>query len=764
MRSIVICVVAAAFAATGARAMSTEQRHAQLDWMLKNLPDAPEWRAWQQKTGELPPDFDALPKQNALPDPLHFVDGRAVKNEADWRARRAEIRALLEKWAVGSVPPKPQLDHIVPLGETRGPGYVTRTVRLEFGPDDKATAQVTITLPEGAGPFPVLIGTGWTGPLLRRGYISASYNESVDQPSNLPALYPDFDFATMGQRAWTAQLVVDYLFTLPQVDRARIAITGYSRTGKMATIAAALDERIAAVIAGSTGVGGILPWRLAGERGAGEGIESTTRMFPLWFQPRLRFFAGHEDRLPFDGNLLVALVAPRACLMEYGLNDEVSNTWGSEQSYNSAIKVYDLLGRHDALDLLRVPGFHGANDQELCLDWLDQQFGRAPRTWTNPFLFAWNFDAWRARSGEDGKNAPAATPVFDVNSAGEWETKAAAVRAAVNWALGDAPPKLAPNAAGGRGGFIGRGPTATATKPVANPGQLGPDVPGWVITRNSIEFGWNDPDRSAAESRRFRFAGNVTGDLYFPKDTPPGAKLPTVIWLHGFSYPLGYMWVYRRDLHPVLALVKAGYAVLAYDQCGYGSRMNEIGPFYERWPHWSQLGRMVEDARAAIDTLEKDAVVDPERIYLLGYTLGGAVALHTAALDPRVKGVVSICGFTPLRTDTPAHGTIGLARFSHERPLAPRLGFFIGRETEAPYDYDALIATIAPRPVLIVQPQQDRDAVPGDVHAAVEQARKIYSLLGAPAKLGLDEPDDYARFPTATQDRAIEWMRKNFTP
>src|SRR5262249_42193832 len=159
-----------------------------------------------------------------------------------------------------------------------------------------------------------------------------------------PELYPNYDFATMGQRAWTAQLVVDYLYSLPQVDKARIAMTGYSREGKMATIATALDDRIAAVIAGSTGVGGILAWRQAGERNTAESIETTTRMFPLWFHPRLRYFSGREDRLPIDANLLVASLAPRACLIEYGLNDEVSNTWGSEQTYQSALKVYQLLG------------------------------------------------------------------------------------------------------------------------------------------------------------------------------------------------------------------------------------------------------------------------------------------------------------------------------------------------------------------------------------------------------------------------------------
>ena len=170
---------------------------------------------------------------------------------------------------------------------------------------------------------------------------------------------------------------------------------------------------------------------------------------------------------------------------------------------------------------------------------------------------------------------------------------------------------------------------------------------------------------------------------------------------------------------------------------------------------------MIDDTRAAIDALEKDTNVDAQRISLFGYTLGGAVALHTAALDPRVKSVVSVSGFTPMRTDTAAKPTGGLARFSIERPLVPRLGLFIGRENQVPYDYDDLLAAIAPRPVLVVQPSMDRDATPADVRTAVEQARKVYAVQGAPDKLALDEPHDYQRLPAVTQTRAIEWMVKN---
>jgi dienelactone hydrolase len=766
------------------RAMTAEERRQYLDQFLQTVPDVPAFREWQQKTGELPPDFDALPKINSLPDPLRFLNDHSVRTSRDWKARRAEIKQLFEKYVLGTFPPKPKLDNVVAIDETQGNGYVTRNVRLEYGPQRQATMQVSVTIPTGKGPFPVLIG-GAGNTLIRREYIACAFPSSVDQLGNLAQLYPGYDFASMGQVAWSVQVVVDYLYTLPQVDKRHIAITGYSRGGKMATIAAALDERISAVIAGSTGVGGVLAWRQGSERNQAESIESTTRMFPIWFVPRLRFFSGREDRLPVDGNLLVAMIAPRACLIEYGLNDEVSNTWGSEQTYHSALNVYKMLGQPDRLGIFRVPGFHGANDQEACLDWLDIQFGRSTRTWNFNLLFPWDFEEWRDHSKETvdlrrfAKHGPNDLLVTasggTIASTADWEKKADGIRKSVDWMLGDEPPMMPPGA--GRGGFFSRGfggrgvtnaPAGArgfglrgGARGGANPGQTTPDLVAWVIQRGGQEFGWLEPEKSQTTSRSISFGYNVRGDLYYPTNTPENAKLPTVIWLHSYSYPLGYMWVYHRDLHPILGLVKAGYAVLAFDQTGFGSRMSEAGPFYDRYPHWSQMGRMVEDTRAAIDALQKDSLVDPDRIYLVGYSMGGEVGIYTAALDSRVKGVVSICGFTPMRTDTADRGTGGVARYSHERGLMPRLGFFVGQESRIPYDYGELLATIAPRPVLVVQPQLDRDATPTDVHNAVEQARKVYALYGVAGKLGLDEPWDYNRLSAVTQDRIIEWMSQN---
>jgi dienelactone hydrolase len=764
-----------------AGSMTPEERRQYQQKLLEILPDVPSFRQWLEKTGEIVPDFDAFPRVNGLPDPLKFLDGRPVRNAAEWRARRAEIRQLYEKYDIGTFPPKPKIDRVVALDETPGKGYLVRNVRLEFGPQGKGSVRVQVMIPEGKGPFPVLISpnlAGWAPSLLRRGYISCGYagNDGMDDAAALAPLYPEYDFATLPRRAWAAGLVLDYLETLPQADMKHVGMFGYSRDGKMAAIAAAMDERIAALIAGSTGAGGLLPWRLSGERGFGEGIETTTRQFPTWFVPRLRFFSGREDRLPVDANLLAAMVAPRSVLIEYGLNDQVSNSWALEQVYHSALKVYSLLGQPGRLGLLRVPGFHGANDQEACLDWLDIQFGRQNRTWNNNFLFPWDYEKWRANTKATvdltryAKHAP--DELSSVASTADWEKKAAGVRRAVEWMLGDEPPMMPPGAGrgglpGGRAGAAGRGAAAPGRaapaggRAAGNPGQVTPDLVAWVIGNGGNAYGWLEPQKSLTTSRPLTFGFNVRGDLYYPANTPENAKLPTVIWLHGYSYPLGYMWVYHNDLHPILALVKAGYAVLAYDQSGFGSRQSETGPFYDRYPRWSQMGRMVEDARAAMDALERDSLVDAQRIYLYGYSMGATVGLYTAAMDSRVKGVVSICGFTPMRTDTAARGTGGIARYSHERGLIPRLGLFIGHEAQIPYDFDELLGLIAPRPALVVQPQLDRDATPADVQAAVERTRKIYSLYSAAGRLALQEPWDYNRLPDSTQEKIVRWMGDN---
>ena len=61
--------------------------------------------------------------------------------------------------------------------------------------------------------------------------------------------------------------------------------------------------------------------------------------------------------------------------------------------------------------------------------------------------------------------------------------------------------------------------------------------------------------------------------------------------------------------------------------------------------------------------------------------------------------------------------TGGLRRLFELHALLPRLGLFAGRPAEVPYDYDELLAALAPRPTLLHTPTQDRDASHADVSA-----------------------------------------------
>jgi hypothetical protein len=133
--------------------MSTQERQEYLDRLQKILPADPSFQAWLKKTGELPPDFDALPRVNSHPDPLLFFDGRPVRSSKDWPARRAEIWQLSQRYVLGTFPPKPKIGHVVVLDETHHEGYTLRNVRLELGPDDKGSMRVQVMIPDGGGRF-----------------------------------------------------------------------------------------------------------------------------------------------------------------------------------------------------------------------------------------------------------------------------------------------------------------------------------------------------------------------------------------------------------------------------------------------------------------------------------------------------------------------------------------------------------------------------------------------------------------------------------
>jgi hypothetical protein len=93
-------------------------------------------------------------------------------------------------------------------------------------------------------------------------------------------------------------------------------------------------------------------------------------------------------------------------------------------------------------------------------------------------------------------------------------------------------------------------------------------------------------------------------------------------------------------------------------------------------------------------------------------------------------------------------------------PLQPRLGAFIGHENRIPYDYDELLALIAPRPALVFAPQIDYRADIHDIRRCIAEAARIYEQFGAADNLSYAELQDYNRLSPEVQKVVIERLGK----
>ena len=701
-----------------------------LDLLMKVLPKSNQkitgrinlidksWEEWQQRTGELPPDWSQFKPQPFPPDPLADLDSGATVTTRDaWNRQRQRIKALYQQWVFGKFPPPPAHIRATTVSESMDGRVTVRDVLLEFGPNYKARLRIQLLIPPGDGPFPVFLTNHprtrpWVAAAVRRGYIGCIYFAAdpiygnADDSETFLEAFPDYDFSTLARWAWAASRAVDHLVTLPIVNKAQIAISGHSRNGKQALLAAAFDDRIAAVSlsSGNTGEGNL--WRYTTDAFANESIEQITTNFPHWFHPRFRFFVGREHLLPVDQNLLMSLVAPRGLLLASAYAEAQGAPFGFEQAYRSVKRVYDWMNAPSSIGLSLREGEHPttAEDIERYVDFFDSVFGRSTRNPPEDIVLGYTYDGWRAAAGR-APDAPALN---------------APVRDRLQWILGDEPAGISyPN----------------ATVPSSNV----------RTSAGPLELLYNRPLKvTGARHLPLSFGDDLKGDLYMP-DPVPQPKVPVVVWLHGYAHATGY----SRYARPIFEeFVKRGIAVFAFDQLGYGTRIHSMKRFYQRYPRWSVMGRMIADTRAAISAVAALDSIDARRIMLAGQSLGATVGLFTSAMDLRVAALAMMGGFTPLRLAKPEQGTEGIRMYSHLHGLLPRLGVYAGNPTSAPIDFDEILALAAPRPVLLVAPTHDR-------YAPLENVRRATAGAG---NLTLITPDDFHRFPPSTVRQAVEWI------
>lgn len=723
------------------------------------------FRDWLSRTGELPPDFDQMPSIPFLPDPLIQDEGGKnipIKTAAQWEEKRKWMKEQLEYYITGTYPQVSGDFEVKIISERKEGSTRLRMLELSFGPQNQAKLTLELMIPEGKGSFPVFMTQwshrGWAQIAVRRGYLACVYAaaDSKDDTEKYAEIWSGkYDFTRLMRRAFGTFRAIDYLHTLSYVDKDKIALSGHSRNGKLALMATAFDDRIKAVIPSSGGSGAEVPWRYATQQYDVEDIALLSAAQPAWLHPRLRFFIGRENKLPIDQNNFMALIAPRGLMLSTAVNEGASNPWGIEQAYGSAQKVYKFLNAEDNLAIRFRNGEHGtnANDIEDYIDFFDYVFKRTDQKPENKLRYDYSFESWRLQSKEDIN--PLSYPAIGAKglealtgkdfSKESWNIKKAAIKTQIQSMLGVEPPGL----------------TNTGPERLEN-GGAGEEYFGTVLKRPTVT---SRMGRMAITPYK-EFGDYLYGYLYYPKDAAgniKAGKLPAIIYQHEYDYSKGFS-SYHNVQSFFEGLTDLGYVVFAYDMLGSGNRIDEGIRFYARYPNWSKMGKMVADLKGAVDAVSHLDFVDHSKIFAAGYSLGATVGLYATALDERIAGLVSVSGFTPMRTTISDKGIEGIKVFSHLHGLIPRLGFFIGNEDRIPYDYQEILGSIAPRPVLLIAPALDQTVDLNDIITTVSEARKVYQLLGVPDQITLKSPDDFNRFSEEMQKMIYDWAGKLSVP
>lgn len=314
------------------------------------------------------PAFSELPSIPHLPDPFLMADGQRMRARDQWVRRRAEIKAQLEHYDVGTKPGRP------PILEAALEGNV---VRITVGhPGNTFSMTATISRPAGApnAPIPVLIGenspTGSLPPALisSRGIATITFKAGEVAPTsfgginyasgNFAKLYPDATAGYMIRWAWGISRLIDALEQLPEakLDLSRIAVTGCSFAGKAALYAGAWDERIALTLPQESGGGGTISWRYSEMLEQRDKVEvenlrhaqGGSADFP-WYARSLRQFSTAPEKLPVDHHELIALIAPRAVLMIESTQVPRMGAEAARVSALAAREVWAALGVPDRM-------------------------------------------------------------------------------------------------------------------------------------------------------------------------------------------------------------------------------------------------------------------------------------------------------------------------------------------------------------------------------------------------------------------------------
>ena len=140
--------------------------------------------------------------------------------------------------------------------------------------------------------------------------------------------------------AYAASLVGGYMLEKGYVKEGDLYVSGHSRLGKTALLAAAIDTRFAGAHSNNSGCSGVSVSR----QKEGESVNIITDWFPHWFAPNYRKYADRENEMPFDQHYMTALIAPRLLSVATAEDDTWADTYAQYISLEAASVIYEKHG------------------------------------------------------------------------------------------------------------------------------------------------------------------------------------------------------------------------------------------------------------------------------------------------------------------------------------------------------------------------------------------------------------------------------------
>jgi pimeloyl-ACP methyl ester carboxylesterase len=155
------------------------------------------------------------------------------------------------------------------------------------------------------------------------------------------------------------------------------------------------------------------------------------------------------------------------------------------------------------------------------------------------------------------------------------------------------------------------------------------------------------------------------------------------------------------------------------------------------------MGRLIRDTRIATDFLLAQPGIDPERVVIVGHSLGGKMAFYNGCLDGRIKAIVA------------SDFGIGFSFTNWQDPWY--LGAQVSRP-DLPARHHELLAAACPTAFLLLAGECDGPASWPYINAA----RVAYALHGRATALGLLDHASGHRPPASAVRTAYRWLAEQF--